>query len=340
MLCLIIIHVTVNVQAASYTAPSYYEDKISDTLLFKADIILPNSNISTILPKIKIDYLPLDYKVSLEEFFSDVNIVQEEKYISDFTDRITMYVSGEKGEILVNEIDLSRVYIEKPEWQKTLVALELSPKDLNYNLNVYSRNVTLPFATVEDVNKVLEDKLTKLGVTSNYDQLVYTIDYETMKQESTEDLGWSEYDSGYLFVMNQTVENIPVYSWYYYGTGIEAGPETSDILIFYTKDGIRMAEISGIFDSIIYEENKWELLPFETIVETLVNRFSLAVSSNIIEIQSMKFAYMTEQMDKQYYELIPVWFCNYTSTGADGISMKGQVILNASNAEELVYELY
>lgn len=329
------------------TFPETYEEEVDDMLSFHATVVPPVGLYSK-NPELHITYVTLDFDKALEKLFCDVRGIKKEEIILQPDNMPYQSAYNQQDEIITNQPGFLRM--EKLHWRKVSNSVELSRKDLAYNVQQYTTPQEFSFGTVEEVWKNLEKTLQDIGIKTELKPTFFYMDYETVAKEdeknrtfsescSEKEKVWSEEDNGYYITAVQCVDGNTVFANNFFGNGIEGEADTANIQAYIDQDGIQMLEVSRIFGNITQTEESWEMLPFENIVEAVKKRFSLTITGDKADIREFRFSYMTEAVDKEVYRLIPVWFCNYQQTGPDGDTCMRQIIINADTGEEVIYEL-
>lgn len=323
--------------------PDRYEEDTDGILSFHADVIPPCGLLEE-NSELQVVYMEYDFDVALKELFSDVGEINIEESYDKELDYLYQTAYGEDEEMLFKRP--GRIYMVKPRWNKAQNAVELSGKDLAYNAEQYKIPREISFGTEEEVWNSLQETLRRLGVESDLQPTFFYMDHKTLKEEDEKNSGetgdleiheektWSGDDDGYYISAVQCVGGNPVYANTYFGKGIEGEADTANVLAYIDRDGIQMLEISRIIGEMRETDKTWKMLPFEDVVEAVKKRFDLVLTKDRVDIRKMRFSYMTEAVENEVYRLLPVWFCNYEQTAADGMTQTGQLIVNASTGED------
>lgn len=337
------------VEEETLTFPERYEEDVDEILSFHASVTPPNG-LSTENKEIQVVYKHTDFDTALEELFSDMGEIQKEEQYMKEVDFWHQYAYNEYDESLLSSIGMLRM--EKMPWRKVKGAIELSRMSQRCNAELYATPQEFGFGTAEECWVMLQQTLEKLGLETELEPTFFYMDHETLQAEDekykyidefrdpNEVRTWSEEDDGYYISAVQCLDGIPVYANTYFGNGLEGEADTANVLAYINKDGIQMLEVTRIFGELRETDETWELLPFEDIVDAVKKRFSLVLTGDKAEVQELRFSYMTEGVGDEVYRLLPVWFCNYEQTGADGSSRTEQLIIHAATGEEVIYELY
>lgn len=338
-----------NSERVSMDFPEVYEEEGEDGLSFQADVFPPRG-LQPENEEIQVTYTPMDFEKALEELFSNVEIVEKEETILQPENSLYQWVYGSRNELLTNSSGMLRM--EKSDWGKVKTAIELSPKSLEYNADLYTTPQEFDFGTAEDAWEELHRIIQNIGVKSALEPTIFYMDYQTMEEQDElsrqrnedrageEAQSWSELDNGYYISAVQCVDGNTVFANTYFGSGIEGKADTANVQAYINRNGIQMLEITRIIGKIHKTDKKWNMLPFEEVVGAVKKRFSLAITGDQVEVQEFRFSYMTEAVDDETYRLIPVWFCNYKQQDQEGNERMRQVIIHAATGEEVLYELY
>lgn len=337
-----------SVEALELRFPETYEETTDDTLSFQARII-PPVNISAENNEIHVSYKNVDFEEALKELFTDVGEIKRNEMILQPENSLYQEAYGEQDEVMASSIGMFRM--EKTQWNKVRNTIELSQKDLAYNVEEYTSPQKFTFGTAEQKWEELQKVLSKLGMETELKPTFLYMDFVTMEKEAEKnkeleefeeerDWDWSEDDNGYYISAVQCVDGNPVYANTYYGNGLEGGLDTANVFAYIDRSGIQMLELARVIGTVEETDRNWKPLPFEDIVDAVKKRFDLVITGDKAEVKEFRFSYMTEAVNDEVYRLLPVWFCNYEQTGRDGTATMRQMIIHAETGEEVIYELY
>ncbi len=207
-------------------------------------------------------------------------------------------------------------------------------KAADYNLPLYTQEKVFSFGSAENALEDIKAQLNEFGIQMDETYLVHTyyLDHEILKQqeshfdmegnreESEYKTDWSEEDDAYMFYISQTYCELPDYHTSDV-MSVRAEDSSAQITVMYGKEGILYMKVQDIG---IYEmgTKEIELLPFETIAETVLNYFDSILDKVTYEVTDARLIcdYASSHKSEDEKILCPVWAFHIIET-RDGDSL-------------------
>lgn len=181
----------------------------------------------------------------------------------------------------------------------------------------------LPFCTLEEACRKVEETVKALGVEQFRLEKACTIDYKAMqeKEDTWKDDPdfvervreknypykgtWEPEDGMYTISLEILQDQAPVYDKFYTDTnGNEIGGYGTEAR--YTKDGIIALHVDGC-PEIQKESDRWDILGAEEIADRLEDKFDLLIMTGDLKISEFQLMYLTALDEEGGLQLIPIW---------------------------------
>lgn len=215
-----------------------------------------------------------------------------------------------------------------------------------YNADKYLTNKDFSFKSREESFKDIKNTLKSLGISITDTYKVYSLDYQTMKDEEftidmdgNEDVSaynpnWNEDDNCYYFVVYQQYKGCNTY--YYKNEAFnDICDENESIQILYSKDGIEKIELDKIF-KFDDKNNKVKLVSFDEVAKTVSKKYSNILGTSTYEVNKAELIYYCNVTDIEQYKVIPAWAIYITCKDENGNIKNVQMMVDAQNGEEIV----
>ena len=147
----------------------------------------------------------------------------------------------------------------------------------------------------------------------------------------TENLVYSCYVVSF-FAIRQIIDEKPVI-FQFFDTYISLAPSTAPIQILYSSGGIEYMSISDLYD-IDTELNSEKLIPFSSINEKILYKYSQLINSSSYKVNDTEFGYFILNCGKRK-ELVPVWVI-FIKESTKEKEYEYQELYNALTGEEIV----
>lgn len=206
-----------------------------------------------------------------------------------------------------------------------VITFSSGPPDMATQISDYRLKSNYPsfedlsFMTYEDALNEVKKILNFVNFPEFEVSESYSLDLDTMTKNyqlyleknnnSKDDYSFSKNDECYLFVLRQTIDNIPLanVNWQQGTRGTGEATET-EITLFYSKEGLISISARGIYEIIEKGEDK-KLISGANALNTVIDNYSNAILKNPTRIISMELNYVGT-VSNNNYQLIPAWvFC-------------------------------
>lgn len=219
----------------------------------------------------------------------------------------------------------------------------------DYNLPLYAKEQEFSFGSADDALKDIKARLNELGIVIDENYLVHTyyLDHETLKQqeshydmegnraESEYKTDWSEKDDAYMFYISQTYCDLPDYHASNV-MSVRAEDSSAQITVMYGEEGILYMKVQSIG---MYEmgTKQIELLPFETVAETVLNYFDNILDNAAYEVTDARLIcdYTSSHKAEDENGLCPVWAFHVIETNDGDASINYELRVDASTGTVL-----
>ena len=215
-------------------------------------------------------------------------------------------------------------------------------RDPAYNLECYSEKRTFAFATEEEALENVYRTLNEIGIDlgPNCHVDTYYLDHEIMQeQEQHYDVegidhpeeyktDWSEADDTYLFYFHPTYSGLEDY--HYSPAGYEKAENSqAPVTVFYGTEGISYIWVWDLY-SYRATDKQEELVPFETVMDTLKKRFENVEDGSYFRVVDAQLCctFGGDSADK-VRDIIPVWAFWVEEDSADGWHSVYEIRVNA-----------
>ena len=170
----------------------------------------------------------------------------------------------------------------------------------------------------EEINTILEDM--KIP-TENLVYSCYVVSPNAIEQKDIVSSSREGKDGYYFFSIRQIIDEKPV------------APSTAPIQILYSSGGIEYMSISDLYD-IDTELNSEKLIPFSSINEKILYKYSQLINSSSYKVNDTEFGYFILNCGKRK-ELVPVWVI-FIKESTKEKEYEYQELYNALTGEEIV----
>ena len=181
----------------------------------------------------------------------------------------------------------------------------------------------------EEINTILEDM--KIP-TENLVYSCYVVSPNAIEQKDIVSSSREGKDGYYFFAIRQIIDEKPVI-FQFFDTYISLAPSTAPIQILYSSGGIEYMSISDLYD-IDTELNSEKLIPFSSINEKILYKYSQLINSSSYKVNDTEFGYFILNCGKRK-ELVPVWVI-FIKESTKEKEYEYQELYNALTGEEIV----
>ena len=181
----------------------------------------------------------------------------------------------------------------------------------------------------EEINTILEDM--KIP-TENLVYSCYVVSPNAIEQKDIVSSSREGKDGYYFFSIRQIIDEKPVI-FQFFDTYISLAPSTAPIQILYSSGGIEYMSISDLYD-IDTELNSEKLIPFSSINEKILYKYSQLINSSSYKVNDTEFGYFILNCGKRK-ELVPVWVI-FIKESTKEKEYEYQELYNALTGEEIV----
>lgn len=219
--------------------------------------------------------------------------------------------------------------------------------------NPFSTETDLDFISKEDAFERIKNDLQEMGMKREEIRIrqCYSLDAETMQdtenalatiqaiEEKEKKTSWNEQDEGYFVFIEQESQGLPVYTQTNITNFEYDQVMNSSIMLFYTADSYKHLEIDNWFDIKVSEE-KYQLLPFEKIMETIDRKYKDVKTGDKITVTSCELYEYPQLIEAGSYQMLPIWICTITMEGYDSLGEEAEyrlfIPINAVTGEEIL----
>ncbi len=326
--------------------PDYINEKISDGLMFDAEVITgdsfnPNNFYASTATILAPDGEKWKQLFGVDDTWSyDVyetmsragDIIDFQTYTNEEED--TLYLTSE--EALWAKDNMTFIY-------NILDTNEYSPRN---NAQVFLEKKNLSFANQEDNLSNVLNEMEKIGI--NPDTLgvhyVYYLSADRLEEqekikvaagdieESEKKASWSDADDAYYYYLDEMTQGLPVYSTKYVNDYVGNGQPQISICV--SEEGIRYLSIKWYFLFDI-GTNKVQFAPIDKIKECITKKYGKILDDSCITVTKMKLGVYPLTIEKDRNNTIPVWICTLERklNDSEGIE-KIYLPINAITGEE------
>lgn len=223
----------------------------------------------------------------------------------------------------------------------------------------------LPFMNFADVRAALLDLLQQTGFPEMAISETYTLDLATIEEQydrfleesavlyperEVSDYTWSETDTGYLFLMRQLIDQIPVLDQGWQGQGASTSPAgdpmpASRTRVYWTRDGMASIRAYSLYELLESGPEEPLIGPAQAL-QVLLADLSEIIISRPTWLASVELCYVSvpASQSKDRFTLLPAWvFClgeELTIDGTDGQSREtlidyAYVVIDAISGRKL-----
>lgn len=189
----------------------------------------------------------------------------------------------------------------------------------------YESFVDLDFVPYTDALTEVEETLDTIGFPKLAVAEAYSLDLETIREhydlyldavdDYEKEYDWSKDDEAYLFIFQQTIDDIPVIDTVWMmdesmpgknkGSSDEITYTTTSVL--YSKDGIVSLSAYNLLDDVVRSGEKQPLINEATAFKTLIDSYSGIILQKETRVTSLVLHYVAILTDENNYELTPAW---------------------------------
>ena len=247
---------------------------------------------------------------------------------------------GTKEEYL--SVSPTRIYFYKNLYLYVNNAFSLFEDDRNAEL--YMKDTDFDFASRDEAKESLLKELDSLGVGlgSEYFVNMYSLDYETMKEnEKVIDMEgkpdksaykpeWSSKDNCYYLCIRQSLNGIPV-GYKYSDSDAEINEYNAPIQILYSSSGIEFLNIDRVFD---FSDNNEDIVlaDMDKVSAAIAKKYNGMLDKTKYSVNKLELHYICVKESETKYKVRPAWVATMSVPGE---TAQFQMIIDAQTAEEL-----
>ena len=333
-------------ESEEITFPNYINEKISDGLIFDAEVITgDNFNPDNFYESTATMLVPDGEKwkqlFGVDDTWSyDVyettsrtgDTIDFQSYTNEAED--TLYLTSEDA--LWAKDNMTFIY-------NILDTNEYSP--LN-NAQFFAEKTDLSFANQEDNLNFVLNEMKEIGIDPETlgVHYVYYLSADRLEEqekikvaagdiEEREKKGtWSEADEAYYYYLDEMTQGLPVYSAKYVND--YAGDEQSQIIVCTGEEGLRYLSMKYYFLFDI-GTHKVQFAPIDKIKECITKKYEKVLDESCVTVTKMKLGVYPLTIEKDRNNAIPVWICTLERklSGSEGVE-KIYLPVNAITGEE------
>lgn len=255
-----------------------------------------------------------------------------------------IYYSGEQNDFM--SIEPSDIYYTKNEMEYIRNCVFTDPKFSNYNLDKYSLEEDLSFASRETVFNKIKDVYANLGINISEDYYAYALNHKILRQEENpidsngkvvdnlKKNKWTSNDDAYYFVLHQEINGVPIeqiqYGDGYTGTGIE---ETELTATYGAKGWMEFTEEWGY---VIEPTNqRQQIISVEEAINSLKLKCDMLLSKNQWKINSISLKLIPIFIKDNDYEIRPVWVFEGEINNSDNYKSPLMILFDGITGKEI-----
>lgn len=333
--------------------PKTYKKEVDKKLKFDVEVVCAQEIATKGVSKATAMISSLNEQKMYKYFMGETSNVQKEinenyRGVDGKLGNVTSYIDENRCELWV--ADKEGAYA-KQQIDYIHNSFSVDKNADEYNGNLYSKTSDLSFMGRTEAWNDLIESMKNIGIDLNNisKKEVYSLDVETLqKEEKNIDVegnaveeeknpNWSKADEGYYYFLGQQFEGLPIYEEYRVGMG-EEQIDTSPLIIYQTADGISYLYLSRWF-SIQEQEEKYQLAPFEKIMDAIEEKYTGTVMTNPLKVEKATLYEYPVNVGDNAYTLVPVWICSLAEElpDAEGNTYINyfQIPINAVTGEEM-----
>ena len=248
---------------------------------------------------------------------------------------------GTKEEYL--SVSPSRIFFYKNLYLYVDNTFSLFEDDRNAEL--YMKDIDFDFASRDEAKESILKELDSLGagLGSEYFLNMYSLDYETMKEneevldmdgepdKSAYKSDWSSKDNCYYLCIRQSVNSIPV-GYKYSDADENINEYNAPIQLLYSSSGIEFLSIDKMFD--FSDKNEEVVLAdMDKVSACIAKKYNDILNESKYSVSKLELHYICVKESETKYTVRPAWVVTMSEIGDD---TPFQMIIDAQTAEEIV----
>ena len=247
---------------------------------------------------------------------------------------------GTKEEYL--SVSPTRIYFYKNLYLYVNNAFSLFEDDRNAESY---KDTDFDFASRDEAKESILKELDSLGagLGSDYFINMYSLDYETMKEneevldmdgepdKSAYKSDWSSKDNCYYLCIRQSVNGIPV-GYKYADADENINEYNAPIQLLYSSSGIEFINIDRMFD--FFDKNEEVVLAdMDKVSACIAKKYNDILNESKYSVNKLELHYVCVKESEGKYTVRPAWVATMSEIG--GIQ-QFQMIIDAQTAKELI----
>lgn len=335
-------------KTVSWVNPSEIKEKINDRLVFDAKVIIPDNFSGGAF--IDTQGIYLEY---MDDYFYDFFAKEEtvkEKMTYELLNRMNKKEQGVYYELTngstVCLYPMELIYTRDEFSEQYCYVIDTSlTNTASYNANMFSQEKDLSFQSRQAVMEVVLEFLGGMKFDrSHYVSRIYSLDFESIKEQYSRifDWGfddsiidikeWQEEDEAYEICIWQEVQGLPVWTGkgaYYSIVDDSEAP----IQATYRSDGFCEFRIKDMCE-FRTGSNRSPLLTAEEIKDIIAEKYQDILAEETIVVKELQLCALAINQGDGTCEIAPAWSCIYESdTGYNIVS--SQIIYDARTGREI-----
>lgn len=248
---------------------------------------------------------------------------------------------GKKDEFL--EVNTTGIFFYTDFYRYVNHTFSLFEDDRNAEL--YMKNTDFDFSSRDEAKESILKELDSLGagLGSEYFINMYSLDYETMKEneraldmdggldKSAYKPNWSSKDNCYYLCIRQSVNDIPV-GYKYANADENINDYNAPIQLLYSSSGIEFLNIDRMFD--FFDKNEEVVLAdIDKISACIAKKYNDILNEAKYSVNKLELHYICIKKSESEYTVRPAWVVTMSEIG--GIA-QFQMIIDAQTAKEII----
>ena len=270
-----------------------------------------------------------------EKLLSGIEVTETRNYEDED------YYHGTKEEYL--SVSPTGIYFYKILYAYVNNAFSLFEDDRNAEM--YMKDIDFDFASRDEAKESILKELDSLGagLDSEYFLNMYSLDYETMKEnEKVLDMDgepdksaykpeWSSKDNCYYLCIRQSVNGIPV-GYKYADADENINEYNAPIQLLYSSSGIEFLSIDKMFD--FSDKNEEVVLAdMDKVSACIAKKYNDILNEAKYSVSKLELHYICVKESETKYTVRPAWVVTMSEIGDD---TPFQMIIDAQTAKELI----
>ena len=213
------------------------------------------------------------------------------------------------------------------------------------NAEKYMKDTDFDFASRDEAKEIVLKELDSLGagLGSEYFINMYSLDYETMKEnEKVIDMEgkpdksaykpeWSSKDNCYYLCIRQSVNGIPV-GYKYADADENINEYNAPIQLLYSSSGIEFINIDRMFD--FSDKNEEVVLAdMDKVSDCIAKKYNDILNESKYTVNKLELHYICVKESETKYTVRPAWVATMSVPGE---TAQFQMIIDAQTAKELI----